>query len=108
MEDVHVQWRNSKALALEMIVAMEQTIDGLNGLEDNFAWSLTLLNKCFEAVGAKRSIPIEKKLMEGVLLSISMEKIEHVGQCNKSMGLTEEGSREASLPIEPTDEHMTS
>ena len=36
MEDVQAQWRNSKAIALEMTLSMEQIVDGLNSLEDNF------------------------------------------------------------------------
>ena len=51
MEDIQSKWRSSKETVLDMRVSMEQTINCLNSVDDNFDWEHSLFNKCFEVIG---------------------------------------------------------
>ena len=64
MEDVQVQWRNFKDATLDMIVNMDQIIDGLNNPEDNFNWGQNMFDKRFEAIDAKKYSHVQENIIE--------------------------------------------
>ena len=51
MEDIQSKWRISKEAILDMRVSMEQTINCLNNVDDNFDWEHSLFIKRFEVIG---------------------------------------------------------
>ena len=51
MEDIQSKWRSSKEMILDMHVSMEQTINCLNNVDDNFDWEHSLFIKRFEVIG---------------------------------------------------------
>ena len=58
-------------MVLDMCMIMEQTLDGLNNLNNNFDWDNSLFRRNFEVVGVAMQELSNQKLMRGVSQSVS-------------------------------------
>ena len=81
-----------------MRVSMQQTIDGLNILDDNFDWDHSLFCKCFEVVEVTVQGLFDENLMEGASQSASMEAHNQEGKGRKLPDHFSEGQFETLPP----------